>query len=893
MRLSPIASLGVTILILACEQVTPPELDPGQAPAPSLAIFDAAHDGVAGFYFLPPLSADPGETGVFEPAFLPFLTVEVCQWEVAGCVGQPVATFTSDVGSPSEVLRMGEDQDQYVVVWHTTDSDLDPTVSYRLRVRVDQLVLGFADLDVVSSGRELKQVDTEAYVPILAGASVPLTFRITDALDVAAVVGSQGGVINLLGGRVRLEFPPGAVPYDTPITVQLVGDPTQLPWPSQGPVFDLGPDGIVFDEEVSLTLAYDSSELPPGASEGQIGLYRLDGGHPFWDPVEVIAVDVSGRTVSASITGFSEWDIDLRAQSPAKLTHQFSHSSGDLQSVAELGVWMFRENNLGFGSIAKWWLNGGLRDGFRPHEHLPPSDVAGFKELAGKGVVIHEPINVLWIDYSSKTAAQARGRVEQYLEDAGFQQELSKGVVGGFPAWPLHGDGYSAWVNGSFVGQTAFEQSIGEELGIAWVDELFPAENNHGRIFPAANVGTQDNPVFYTLGAFSRESTGSPPPQVDVLNAHKFLSFRQAQSKVLSGSPVGGTIHGWEYWKFDQSWPNSLHLTTYDHLGVAVVVYEPEELFLTADITELSIPKGDVRSINLVWERGDGTAIAGGAVTLAIDNAIATIAQVEESAPGNYTVDLVGEELGTSDASLTLVSASTDGGWLESSVDLSISVVDDGTLGLISPTSLPLGQPITIRRGEDWTGVFWDSRDRELFYVDCSGSGVFWAPSFTPCQAEEYRILPREVGAFELLAFREGSSSPDVVNVVVTLPSIPIAGRYDNGGHVGCTLDQINCVVATVSGSYPSFAVTIEFGPSTGVRPNICHVSGGAAWSPLRGEVNGGSAIGWIWGGVSGATLTCDDPTFNGDGGWNWHINPFSDQPFTIDVFGCGTCGRR
>jgi len=72
----------------------------------------------------------------------------------------------------------------YQVDWHTDLFNLDPAKTYRLNVVVGGIVLGFADVDVVSNGSALKNVNTNEFVPLKDGRTLPIKFRIErGALD--------------------------------------------------------------------------------------------------------------------------------------------------------------------------------------------------------------------------------------------------------------------------------------------------------------------------------------------------------------------------------------------------------------------------------------------------------------------------------------------------------------------------------------------------------------------------------------------------------------------------------------------------------------------------------------------------------------------------------------
>src|SRR3990172_2771194 len=124
-------------------------------------ISDGAHlPGNAGFYFLPPMVPAPTTSGTANATLDP--KVVICVWDGLAC-GTILATFTTDRGTTyttqpgnSETVRRSEDH--YLVDWHTRDFELDPELTYRICVRVGDVDLGYADVDVVASGSELQEI---------------------------------------------------------------------------------------------------------------------------------------------------------------------------------------------------------------------------------------------------------------------------------------------------------------------------------------------------------------------------------------------------------------------------------------------------------------------------------------------------------------------------------------------------------------------------------------------------------------------------------------------------------------------------------------------------------------------------------------------------------------
>ncbi|MCU7942022.1 MAG: hypothetical protein KZQ87_05030 [Candidatus Thiodiazotropha sp. (ex Cardiolucina cf. quadrata)] len=91
----------------------------------------------------------------------------------------------------------------------------------------------------------------------------------SDAIDdtiAEQLIGVDGGSITSSDGRLSLHFPDGALPAENTITIKAV-DPAQLGSEFDDidvdVVYELGPDGLSFDEPVSVTLTMDA----PGADD--------------------------------------------------------------------------------------------------------------------------------------------------------------------------------------------------------------------------------------------------------------------------------------------------------------------------------------------------------------------------------------------------------------------------------------------------------------------------------------------------------------------------------------------------------------------------------------------------------------------------------------------------
>lgn len=258
-----IALLAALALVTGCVSPTDDDSVGGSADA---LIVDAAHGGRRGFFFLSPLVEAPEPTGVFDPDLSPRIEVRELGTD------RLVAAF--ERGEGVGALRVDVDDEHYAASWHTGDSALDPAQTYRIRVLLDGLELGFADIDVADSGRELRSVSRDEAIPLLDGRTLPIKLRIElgalcDGDDSACTVrvpedaataqeavdrvADQGVVIlapgtydesvHIVGKQVHVVGDPaagtGGVRFEQPLAGELGGD-TALRGDSTIGIFDYG-----------------------------------------------------------------------------------------------------------------------------------------------------------------------------------------------------------------------------------------------------------------------------------------------------------------------------------------------------------------------------------------------------------------------------------------------------------------------------------------------------------------------------------------------------------------------------------------------------------------------------------------------------------------------------
>jgi len=225
------AFLGVFCIgvIVACS-----DRQPTTSPGRPLADFSDGRTATGNkhFFFLPPLVSQPSFSGVFNPTLKPI--VSICQLDVDPLNNNKPIRCTPGVSpiSPGPVTADVAGQ-QYKVNWDTKQSGINPDLFYRIQVfggagQGDPL--GFADVDPVNNGSGLKNVNTNEYIGLVDGRTLPIKFRIElgaftssgNCADCAEqAVGPAGGTVITNTSLAGVFFPPGALPQDVTVIIEV------------------------------------------------------------------------------------------------------------------------------------------------------------------------------------------------------------------------------------------------------------------------------------------------------------------------------------------------------------------------------------------------------------------------------------------------------------------------------------------------------------------------------------------------------------------------------------------------------------------------------------------------------------------------------------------------
>jgi hypothetical protein len=301
-------------LLVACQSDTMTPI--GDAPLAQLS--DGANAGNPDFFFLPPLLKNPINHPQYEPkAFNAHVSpvVEICELTLQanntiGC-GTVIKRFESGEVNVAEQF--------YKVNWNTDESNLNVSKNYRIRVIVGTTELGFADVDPVTSAKDLKSVNTGEFIGLVDGRTLPIKFRIENAALCGGVDPCNSTTIDLAdGGTVileqtgdRVDIPAQASGRVITVTIQFC-DGVDVDAPRFGNCVSVTADPPLGDLRLqpAATVSICSAEVDPALAalthdqHHLVTLYRQDGEDIFALPhSHDFCETVIGRTSPAGFLG--------------------------------------------------------------------------------------------------------------------------------------------------------------------------------------------------------------------------------------------------------------------------------------------------------------------------------------------------------------------------------------------------------------------------------------------------------------------------------------------------------------------------------------------------------------------------------------------------------------
>jgi hypothetical protein len=145
--------------------------------SPSFLISDGAHAGAnPHFFFLPPTLPSPSFSGTFDSSLSPI--VRICALSGPACSSPDISKFGL---TSTPAIMLDTAGESYQVNWQTKGLNLSTSVNYRIQVFVGDVLLGFADVDVVANSKELKNVPT-GFVGLVRNSPQLIKFRIEEGI---------------------------------------------------------------------------------------------------------------------------------------------------------------------------------------------------------------------------------------------------------------------------------------------------------------------------------------------------------------------------------------------------------------------------------------------------------------------------------------------------------------------------------------------------------------------------------------------------------------------------------------------------------------------------------------------------------------------------------------
>ncbi len=216
------------------------------------------------------------------------------------------------------MVRVDATSQLYIVNWQTDQCTtgpctLPPGNVYRIRVLVAGTELGHADVQVVASQQEAKNVNTGEFFPLVDGRTLPVKFRIEQGAVFVAGPSSQQLMIQTpvtaAGSSVQLVIPAGAVSQPTGITVlpAILPSGTSTSALVGGTAYDFGPSGTMFASPVAVMMQYSPAQLPGGMAESTLRLFTLMNGR--WLLVPGSMVNTATHMVMGTTSHFSTYGV--------------------------------------------------------------------------------------------------------------------------------------------------------------------------------------------------------------------------------------------------------------------------------------------------------------------------------------------------------------------------------------------------------------------------------------------------------------------------------------------------------------------------------------------------------------------------------------------------------
>lgn len=147
---------------------------------------------------------------------------------------------------------------------------------------------------------------------------------------------ATGGNYDLAGGLIHVDIPQNAVQQQINITVDSIPDPPYDTDVVLSNCYSFGPEGTMFNDNINLTLQYDTSIIPSNISTDIMHLFSLAESDTTWSKIQNCVVDSSRHTVTGPILHFSMIGVGYTNQD--YLYQQSTHNQNNSSAIITFEV---------------------------------------------------------------------------------------------------------------------------------------------------------------------------------------------------------------------------------------------------------------------------------------------------------------------------------------------------------------------------------------------------------------------------------------------------------------------------------------------------------------------------------------------------------------------------
>ncbi|TVP42919.1 MAG: hypothetical protein EA350_14630 [Gemmatimonadales bacterium] len=353
---------------------------------PSATLQDATAGGSAGFYFLPPLTADPLVSGKADLTRSP--RVVICEVYDAG-----LGTCTRDLITfqGSDITVTGE---SYAVVWSGRDTGVVLDWPYRVSVHVGAYEFGHAEVRFMQNAFKARGQTELTFVGTQR--SIPIRFRIEEGALIAAAIESEcdvdgttildcdvqeaspetetTAVVEDTDGNVAglVILPPGAVTENALLVLKHLGNPIdgttinetdQIPFFLRVKVTDIDGNDLTLLEKAALVVCQNPNLHVHGPAMAKLKIFRLTSAQQ----TEILATNVgdprcAGFGVAstqrpASFMGRLRADLKSSVAflfGPQPLSALHGGLNTTLESFSDFGAVVIESTPIAYGSTWEW-----------------------------------------------------------------------------------------------------------------------------------------------------------------------------------------------------------------------------------------------------------------------------------------------------------------------------------------------------------------------------------------------------------------------------------------------------------------------------------------------------------------------------------------------------------